>query len=117
MNHSVGMSSLDGSSSSNGVVIKSSAFAMEAKMLKNNRNPKIEENFIDRGSKVEITTSLPFRKRDLKGLQAKVILPLDQDDELGLEFLEEIGAGSLDGYGKDKKCLYVHRKHIEKVSD
>jgi len=77
---------------------------------------KLEEEFIDAGKEVEITATVGFRKRDLKGMRAVVILPLDQDGEVGLQFKEDIAAGSLDGYGEDKKCLYIHHSAMKKVS-
>jgi hypothetical protein len=77
----------------------------------------LEEEFIDAGKEVEITATIDFRKRDLKGLHAVVVLPLDQDGEVGLQFKEDISAGSLDGHGEDKKCLYIHHSAMKKVSE
>ncbi len=77
---------------------------------------KVKEAFVDAGGEVEITANLSFRKRDLRGMRAIVLLPLDQDGEVGLQFGEDIGAGSLDGYGEDRKCLYVHHSDMSKVS-
>ncbi len=77
---------------------------------------KFKGEFIEVGSEVEITATLDFRKRDLKGMRAVVLLPLDQDEEFGLQFKEDIDAGSLDGYGPDKRCLYIHRDTVKKVS-
>ena len=50
-------------------------------------------------------------------MRAVVVLPLDQDGEIGLQFEEDINAGSLDGYGQDKRCLYIHHSAIEKVAE
>jgi len=77
---------------------------------------KFEEEFIDVGGEVEITATISFRKQDLKGKRAVVILPLDQDGEVGLQFKEDIKAGSLDGYGDDKRCLYIHHSAVKRVS-
>jgi hypothetical protein len=77
---------------------------------------KVEEEFIDTGGEVEITAEISFRKRSLTGMQAVVILPMDQDGEIGLQFKEDIAAGSLDGHGEDKKCLYVHHSALKRVS-
>ena len=77
---------------------------------------KVEEEFIDTGGEVEITAEITFRKRGLKGMQAVVLLPMDQDGEIGLQFKENIEAGSLDGHGEDKKCLYVHHSALKRVS-
>jgi hypothetical protein len=77
---------------------------------------KIEEEFIDTGGEVEITAEISFRKRGLKGMQAVVVLPMDQDGEIGLQFKEDIAAGSLDGHGEDKKCLYIHHSALKRVS-
>lgn len=78
---------------------------------------KLEEEFIDQGIEVEISATLNFRKRDLRGLHAVVVLPMDQDGEIGLQFQEDLeGAGSLDGHGQDKRCLYIHHSLVKKVS-
>jgi len=77
---------------------------------------KLEEEFIDAGGEVEITATISFRKKDLKGMRAVVILPLDQDGEVGLQFKEDIKAGSLDGYGDDKRCLYIHHSAVKRIS-
>ncbi len=77
---------------------------------------KLEEEFIDAGGEVEITATISFRKRDLKGMRAVVVLPLDQDGEVGLQFKEDIEAGSLDGHGENKRCLYVHHSDVKRVS-
>lgn len=77
---------------------------------------KLEEEFIDVGGEVEITATISFRRQDLKGKRAVVILPLDQDGEVGLQFKEDIKAGSLDGYGDDKRCLYIHHSAVKRVS-
>ncbi len=77
---------------------------------------KLEEEFIDAGGEVEITATIDFRKRDLRGMRAVVILPLDQDGEIGLQFKEDIKAGSLDGHGEDKRCLYIHHSAVKRVS-
>jgi hypothetical protein len=77
---------------------------------------KVEEDFIEAGREVEITAEISFRKRGLIGMQAVVVLPMDQDGEIGLQFKEDISAGSLDGHGEDKKCLYIHHSALKKVS-
>ncbi len=77
---------------------------------------KIEEEFIEAGVEVVISATLDFRRRDLKGLRAVVVLPMDQDGEIGLQFKEDIGAGSLDGHGQDKRCLYIHHSSVKKAS-
>ena len=78
---------------------------------------KLEEEFLAQGAEVEIAATLDFRKRDLKGLRAVVLLPLDQDGEIGLQFQEDIGAGSLDGHGPDKRCLYIHHSAVKRISE
>jgi len=77
---------------------------------------KIKEEFIEGGVEVVISATLDFRRRDLKGLKAIVILPMDQDGEIGLQFEEDIGAGSLDGHGEDKRCLYIHHSSVKRAS-
>lgn len=59
------------------------------------------------GTKVLIGTETLFRKRDLQGCKATVIAPTDLEGDVGLQFAENIGAGSLDGLGEDGKCLYI----------
>jgi hypothetical protein len=78
---------------------------------------KLEGEFLEAGTEVEIVASLDFRKRDLKGLRAVIVLPMDQDGEIGLQFREDIGAGSLDGHGQDKRCLYIHHSTMKKVAE
>jgi hypothetical protein len=77
---------------------------------------KLEEEFVDVGGEVEVTATISFRKHDLEGMRAVVVLPLDQDGEVGLQFKEDIEAGSLDGHGENKRCLYIHHDDMKKVS-
>lgn len=75
-----------------------------------------EYAYIEKGKKVEIITEVIFRKQDLKGQKALVVLSTDQDGDVGLQF-EKIGrAGNLDGAGKDGKCLYIFADAL-KVSE
>lgn len=77
---------------------------------------KMEGDFIEAGVEVIVSTTLNFRRRDLEGLAAVVILPMDQDGEIGLQFKEDIGAGSLDGHGHGKRCLYIHHSSVKRAS-
>jgi hypothetical protein len=77
---------------------------------------KFKGDFFEAPAVVEIIADLSFRKRNLKGLSAIVVLPLDQDGDVGLQFEEDIGAGSLDGHGRDARCLYIHQSNLKKVS-
>lgn len=61
----------------------------------------------ERKKKVEIVADIDFRNQALKGKIATVVLPTDGDGDVGLEFQEDLKAGSLDGAGKQGHCLYV----------
>jgi hypothetical protein len=70
--------------------------------------PLIEADvFFRSGQEVEIVAEISFRKTPLKGMKGKVVLATDVDGDVGVEFPEDIGAGSLDGVGKQGHCLYV----------
>ena len=77
----------------------------------------LEFPYIEEGSSVEIVASVEFRKRDLRGQRGMVVLPTDADGDVGIQFGENIKAGSLDGAGKSQHCLYVPVKSVEKVSE
>ena len=59
------------------------------------------------GITVEIIAEISFKSHPLRGRKAKVILTQDAESEVGIEFEEDIGAGSLDGAGQEGRCLYV----------
>jgi len=71
------------------------------------------ERFFRVGQTVEITAEIDFRVTatskiiTLQGKKGTVVLPTDGDGDVGIEFPEEIGAGSLDGAGAEGRCLYV----------
>lgn len=67
------------------------------------------------GNQVEIVASIEFKKRDLRGRRGVVILPTDADGDVGVQFQENIGAGSLDGVGKNLHCLYVPTSTVRKI--
>lgn len=69
--------------------------------------------WITEGRQVKVVAEVNFRKRPLKGLTGKVITSTDQDGDVGVQFQEDIGAGSLDGLGQDGKCLYLPVKALE----
>ncbi|MBD3261297.1 MAG: hypothetical protein GF334_06365 [Candidatus Altiarchaeales archaeon] len=71
------------------------------------------ELFFTRGEEVEITAEISFRKNPLKGKRAKVVIPTDPEGDVGLEFPEDIRAGSLDGLGKSGYCLYVRAEALK----
>lgn len=71
------------------------------------------DSFYPRGTEVEICAEIDFRKAPLKGKRAKVILPTDTDGDIGLEFPEDLKAGSLDGVGKEGHCLYVEASAVK----
>ncbi len=76
----------------------------------------LEFPYIEAGNKVEITAALEFKKEKLQGARGLVILPTDADGDVGIQFHEDIGAGSLDGAGKSRHCLYVPAHSLQKVS-
>ena len=77
---------------------------IQKELLRPIANP---ESFLCRGTEIEINADVDFRKINLRGKKAKVILPTDKDGDVGLEFQENLQAGSLDGIGKQGHCLYV----------
>ncbi len=76
----------------------------------------LTEKFIHRSATVEIVADLEFKKRNLKGRRAVVLLPTDLDGDIGVQFDEDINAGSLDGVGENRKCLYIPAS-VVKVSE
>lgn len=76
----------------------------------------LEEPFIPRSATVEIVADLKFKKGNLKGQRALVLLPNDMDGDIGIQFKEDVGGGSLDGIGESGKCLYVPASAV-KVSE
>ena len=66
-----------------------------------------QHEYMKAGAKVEIVAEVIFRRRDLRGEKALVVLSTDADGDVGLQFEESIRAGNLDGAGKDGRCLYV----------
>lgn len=77
---------------------------------------RFEGTFIPAGANVEIVAEVIFKKNNLQGRRAKVILPTDMEGDVGLEFQEDLGAGSLDGVGREGKCLYVPARSVKKIS-
>ncbi len=72
--------------------------------------------YLSAGIQVEIVASVEFKKQELRGRRGVVILPTDADGDLGVQFQENIGAGSLDGAGKSLHCLYVPVGSVQKIS-
>jgi len=73
-------------------------------------------NYILEGTSVEISADLTFRKRNLKNKTGIVVLPTDADGDVGIEFQDDIGAGSLDGHGRAGCCLYVPSEILKDIS-
>lgn len=71
------------------------------------------EKFFKQGQSVEIVAEIDFRKVPLKGMTGKVILSTDQDGDVGIEFPEDIGAGSLDGIGTEGRCIYIEASLVK----
>jgi hypothetical protein len=66
-----------------------------------------------KGKKVRVTWELMFQKRSLQDQIGVVLSSTDQDGDVGVQFPEDIGAGSLDGLGPDGRCLFVPSKALE----
>lgn len=67
------------------------------------------------GSKVEIVADIAFKRQNLKGKVASVLTEPDEDEDIGLEFTEEIKGGSLEGLGEEGRCLFVPVKAVKKA--
>lgn len=76
----------------------------------------LTEKFIPRSATVEIVADLEFKKGNLKGRRALVLLPTDLDGDIGVQFDEDVNGGSLDGVGESRKCLYIPASAV-KVSE
>ncbi len=84
--------------------------------IKKNAAVKFESLYIEQGTKVEISANLSFKRNDLQGHQGVVILGTDTDGDIGVQFTEDLGAGSLDGQGKARHCLYVPASAVKTIS-
>lgn len=71
------------------------------------------EQFYKPGQIVEIVAQIDFRKVPLKGMRGRVILSTDQDGDVGIELPRDIGAGSLDGIGKEGRCIYIEASLVK----
>ena len=69
--------------------------------------------FYRQGQNVEIVAKVDFRKKPLQGMTGKVILSTDAEGDVGIEFPEDIGAGSLDGIGKEGHCIYIEASLVK----
>jgi hypothetical protein len=71
------------------------------------------ESFYRPGQTVEIVAEIDFRKKPLQGMKGKVILSTDAEGDVGIEFKEDIGAGSLDGIGREGHCIYIEASLVK----
>ena len=71
------------------------------------------DNFYRPDQQVEIVAVVDFRKRPLQGMKGRVILSTDGEGDVGIEFKEDIGAGSLDGIGKEGHCIYIEASLVK----
>lgn len=72
--------------------------------------------WIAAGTRVRIRDpELTFRKHPLHEREGIVKIGTDADGDVGVEFAEDLGAGSLDGAGKDGHCLFVPARYLEEV--
>jgi hypothetical protein len=88
-----------------------------------NHHVNIRENYLRQhptpdlfyrpGQGIEIVAEVDFRKRPLQGMKGKVILSTDAEGDVGIEFKEDIGAGSLDGIGKEGHCIYIEASLVK----
>ncbi len=76
----------------------------------------LKASYLPGGTPVEVTAHLEFKKRDLQGQKGVIVLPTDADGDVGVEFNEDIGAGSLDGHGKSRHCLYVPADSVQTLT-
>jgi hypothetical protein len=65
------------------------------------------------GQQVEIVAKIDFRKKPLQGMKGKVILSTDAEGDVGIEFPDDIGAGSLDGIGREGHCIYIEASLVK----
>jgi hypothetical protein len=88
------------------------------KLVVNKREVYLFKNtFIEAGNIVEVIANLTFRKKNLQGQRGEVILGTDLDGDIGMEFPEDIGAGSLDGVGREGRCLYIPTDSVREISE
>ncbi|KKN44423.1 hypothetical protein LCGC14_0693380 [marine sediment metagenome] len=71
------------------------------------------DNFYRPDQQVEIVAVVDFRKKPLQGMKGRVILSTDREGDVGIEFKEDIGAGSLDGIGKEGHCIYIEASLVK----
>lgn len=76
----------------------------------------LDDAYLPPGQKVEVVAEITFKKKNLQGRIGRVILPTDEDGDVGVEFPEDIGAGSLDGAGEQGRCLYVPANTLKETS-
>ncbi len=76
-----------------------------------------KEPYIPAGEEVEITAEIMFRRKNLRGKRGTVVLATDSEGDVGIEFSEEMEAGSLDGAGTEGKCLYIPADAVNKISE
>lgn len=69
--------------------------------------------WIPEGKKVRVTKEIMFRKKSLQDKVGVVLSSTDQDGDVGVQFSEDIGAGSLDGLGHDGRCLFIPAQALE----
>jgi len=77
---------------------------------------KLPFTWVPAGKTIEVVQEVVFKKTSLQGRKARVLVPTDGDGDLGVQFVDNLGAGSLDGAGKNGHCLYISAEAV-KVSD
>lgn len=69
-------------------------------------------SIMKKDQEIEICADIKFRKTSLLGKRGKVIIPTDLEGDVGVEFMEDLQAGSLDGVGNQGKCLYIKERAL-----
>lgn len=73
--------------------------------------------YLGEGEKVQVENKeLQFRQRRLEGLRGTVLLSTDANGNVGVEFEQDLHAGSFDGLGAQGKCLFVPAECLKKHS-
>jgi hypothetical protein len=73
--------------------------------------------YVAKGSRVRVTGKVVFRKKSLCGKEGVVVLPTDEDEDIGVQFDEHINAGSLDGAGAEGHCVYLPATAVKNLSE
>jgi hypothetical protein len=73
--------------------------------------------FVERNSRVQVIEDVFWKKKSLRNKRGLVVLPTDEDGDIGVQFDDPIDAGSLDGAGTEGCCLYLPATAVENLSE